>query len=451
MTSMNIKTVDPFVIIRAEHVSKRFQLGQFVSLASTLRSIKQMVCNPLEWMRRKSSSSNQPRFEDKNGKRYLWALRDINFELRRGDRVAIIGRNGAGKSTLLKILVGIMVPTEGKVSTNVRIVPLMGVGAGFNPELSGKENVFLYGGILGVSPAEIRKHYDAIVQFAEIADFMDTPLKRYSKGMRARLGMAVALNLAPDVLVVDEVLAVGDAPFRQKCMDAMLSLCDEGMTLLFVSHSPARVTALCDRAILLKEGRLIADGSCEAVLQRYLAENPSEAVGDEVEVDNITGEAILIQDPSTRKGNGNAKIGCVVILNEQGVPIDRVSTGQRIHIKIPYVFDENFSEKIVHAMISISFVNDKREIVFSLPSYAINADLTDLPREGALVCTVDKIRLYPGIYAMQIGLHLNRQIADKFPGALQLLVTEGDYYGTGHILPSYYGAYVEDYNWSIER
>ncbi len=436
------------IIIRAEHVSKRFQLGQFISLASTLRTLKQAICQPSRLFVSKPPRAHT-RFEDKGGKRYLWALRDINFELRRGERVAIIGRNGAGKSTLLKILVGIMVPTEGKVATNARIVPLMGVGAGFNPELSGRENVFLYGGILGVSPAEIRKRYEAIVQFAEISEFMDTPLKRYSKGMRARLGMGVALNLAPDVLVVDEVLAVGDAPFRQKCMDAMLSLCDEGMTLLFVSHSPARVTALCDRAILLKEGKLIANGSCEEVLKRYLEENPSEAVGDEVQVDPITGEAEFIQDSASRKGNGNAKIGKISLHDAQGNSLDVLTMGQAFHVRVPYEFSESFQEKLTHAMVNVSFFNDKAVRVFSVPSYAIDVDLLSLPRQGVLLCEIGKLRLYPGVYAIQVGLHLNRQLADKLPGAMQFVVVEGDYYNTGHVLPSYYGQYAEDYTWRI--
>lgn len=287
---MTMPATDPSVIIRAEHISKRFQLGQFVSLLSTLRFIKQLACHPLASLRKSPINAHPDHFEERHGKRYVWALRDINFELRRGERVAIVGRNGAGKSTLLKILVGIMAPSEGTISTNVRIVPLMGVGAGFNPELSGKENVFLYGSILGVGLKEIQARYDDIVAFAEVPQFMDTPLKRYSKGMRARLGMAVALNLAPDVLVVDEVLAVGDIVFRKKCMDAMLAMCDRGMTLLFVSHSPARVKALCERAIWLRDGRVIADGDANAVLERYLHEdglgtpNPDSEIEDKAPV-----------------------------------------------------------------------------------------------------------------------------------------------------------------------
>ena len=281
------------VLIKAENLTKRFQLGEFVGLVPMLRSIKRLLSSPRSYFQdRKQVETMDNRYEIKEGKRYLWALRGINFEICRGERVGIVGRNGAGKSTLLKILIGIMIPTKGAVSTNCRIVPLMGVGAGFNTEMTGRENIFIYGGFLGIPTAEIHKKYDEMVSFAELNEFMDTPVKRFSKGMRARLGMAIALNIAPEILVVDEVLAVGDILFRAKCMERIEVMCNAGMTLLFVSHSLSRVRKLCDRAILLRKGELIEDGETSVVLEKYKLEDlvdkkPSETVIDEDEEEDL--------------------------------------------------------------------------------------------------------------------------------------------------------------------
>jgi lipopolysaccharide transport system ATP-binding protein len=281
------------VLIKAENLTKRFQLGEFVGLVPMLRSIKRLLSSPRSYFKdRQQVKTMDSRYEIKEGKRYLWALRGINFELCRGERVGIVGRNGAGKSTLLKILIGIMIPTEGAVNTSCRIVPLMGVGAGFNTEMTGRENIFIYGGFLGIPTAEIHEKYDEIVSFAELNEFMDTPVKRFSKGMRARLGMAIALNIAPELLVVDEVLAVGDVLFRAKCMERIEEMCNAGMTLLFVSHSFARVKRLCDRAILLRKGELIEDGETSFILEKYKLEDlvdkkPSEMVIDDEEEENL--------------------------------------------------------------------------------------------------------------------------------------------------------------------
>ena len=262
--------------MKAEDVSKRFQLGQFISLGSSLRSLKQMTSNPISFWSRPQGHVAHERFQTHNGSKYLWAVRNVSLEIRRGERIAVFGRNGAGKSTLLKLLVGIMQPTEGNIWCDARIVPLLGIGAGFDPELSGRENVYLNATVLGLKPAEVRERMNAIIDFAEIAEFMDTPLKRFSKGMRARLGVAVAVNLEPDILVVDEVLAVGDLRFREKCMRAITEMCDRGMALLFVSHNPGRAKALCKRAVLMRGGALVEDGEFSKVVKRYLKDDVGE-------------------------------------------------------------------------------------------------------------------------------------------------------------------------------
>ena len=344
-----LSEINDSVIMRAENLSKRFRLGEFVSLASTLRSVKWALTNPIEFFENKKQHSlQQKRFETRQEARFLWALRNINFEVRRGERIAVLGRNGAGKSTLLKILINIMTPTEGKVFSLGHIVPLMGVGSGFNPDLTGRENVFIYGCVLGLTPAEIQLRYEEIVSFAEIQEFMDTPVKRYSKGMRARLGMAVVLNVTPDILVVDEVLAVGDIKFRAKCMEKIQEMCALGMTLLFVSHSPARVKALCDRAILLRDGAIIADGDVHTVLNRYLTEDMAEIPIQESDADEEISAfptkhrylARVDWDMESAPGDEIVQITMVRVTDGQGLEKQDMDIRDPIILEMTYVIFE---------------------------------------------------------------------------------------------------------------
>jgi lipopolysaccharide transport system ATP-binding protein len=200
----------------------------------------------------------------------FWALRDVSFEVKRGDILGIIGRNGAGKSTLLKILSQVTAPTKGEVRYKGRIASLLEVGTGFHPELTGRENIFLNGAILGMSKAEIRKKFDEIIAFAEVEKFIDTPVKRYSSGMYVRLAFAVAAHLEPEILIVDEVLAVGDAQFQKKCLGKMGEVRNEGRTVLFVSHNMSAIKTLCSRSILLKEGKMVYDGDVYDSVHKYL-------------------------------------------------------------------------------------------------------------------------------------------------------------------------------------
>ena len=221
----------------------------------------------------------------------FWALKDVSFEVKRGEVVGIIGRNGAGKSTLLKILSRITEPTEGRVTLRGRVASLLEVGTGFHPELTGRENIFLNGAILGMTKAEIRKKFDEIVAFAEVERFLDTPVKRYSSGMYVRLAFAVAAHLEPEILVVDEVLAVGDAEFQKKCLGKMKDVATDGRTVLFVSHNMTAVRSLCSRAILLQKGKITGEGDADGCIRQYLQagsasptekrwEDPSQAPGN---------------------------------------------------------------------------------------------------------------------------------------------------------------------------
>jgi len=224
--------------------------------------------------------------------RDFWALKDVSFEIEKGDVVGVMGRNGSGKSTLLKILSRITAPTTGKALLHGRLASLLEVGTGFNYELTGKENVFLNGSILGLKDREIRARYDSIVEFAEIADFMDTPVKRYSSGMRVRLAFAVAAHLDPEILILDEVLAVGDAKFQEKCLNRIDEIRNSGVTVLFVSHSAQQVLKLCTKGILLDKGKLAGTGTAKDVTKKYL-ESMNVSVyldANESGVDSRTGQ-----------------------------------------------------------------------------------------------------------------------------------------------------------------
>lgn len=255
-------------VILTEGLSKKYRLGVIN---------RRMLVDQIEsWFHRKIGrpdphASVFEKATDRMPTPYdLWALKNVSFEVQRGDIVGVMGRNGSGKSTLLKLLSRITAPTEGSARLSGRVASLLEVGTGFNYELTGKENVYLNGSILGLRDREIDERYERIVEFAEIADFMDTPVKRYSSGMRVRLAFAVAAHLEPEILILDEVLAVGDAKFQEKCLNRIDEIKNSGVTILFVSHSAESVLKLCTRGIFLDKGRLVAQGSAEEVTTRYL-------------------------------------------------------------------------------------------------------------------------------------------------------------------------------------
>ena len=256
--------------IRIENLSKKYVLRHqqqvpYVALRDALTGAVKRLGRALRHPFG-GHDSDDKRFEE------FWALNDVSFNVQPGERVGIIGRNGAGKSTLLKILSRITAPTTGRVTLHGRVASLLEVGTGFHPELTGRENIFLNGAILGMRKAETLRKFDAIVDFAEVEKFLDTPVKRYSSGMYVRLAFAVAAHLETDILVVDEVLAVGDANFQKKCMGKMESVSQSGRTVLFVSHNMGAVAELCDRAVLLHQGQLVQDGRPTEVIERYMAQ-----------------------------------------------------------------------------------------------------------------------------------------------------------------------------------
>ena len=262
-------------VIRVENLSKRYILnhqqegqGKYKTLQDTIvdgaKSLVSTIQNPLA-SRRKALSKIQ-----NSSREEFWAVKDISFEIKQGDRVGIIGRNGAGKSTLLKLLSRIVEPTHGQIEITGRVASLLEVGTGFHPELTGRENIYLNGAILGMGREEIKRKFDEIVAFAEVEKFLDTPVKRYSSGMYVRLAFAVAAHLEPEILIVDEVLAVGDAQFQKKCLGKMEDVGKSGRTVIFVSHNMSTIQSLCPRCLFLQKGQMIADDQSSDVVQRYL-------------------------------------------------------------------------------------------------------------------------------------------------------------------------------------
>ncbi len=235
----------------------------------------------------------------------FWALKDVSFEVQKGEVIGIIGRNGAGKSTLLKILSRITTPTEGTVEVHGRIGSLLEVGTGFHPELSGRENIYLSGSILGMKRSEIDAKFDEIVRFAEMEKFLDTPVKRYSSGMYVRLAFAVAAHLEPEILIVDEVLAVGDAAFQKKCLGKMGDVAKEGRTVLFVSHNMSAVASLCTRGLLVSDGRVVAEGDVQQIISEYL-ESSAELDGRYEKPANIESGKVNIERVLLKNADGVA-------------------------------------------------------------------------------------------------------------------------------------------------
>ncbi len=237
------------VVIKVDHVGVRFQMG-----AEKVDNFKDFVIKKIK---------GQIRYKE------FWALKNVNFSIKQGDRVGILGLNGAGKSTLLKVIAGVLKATEGSIATKGRIAPLLELGAGFDLQYTGAENIFLYGAVLGYSKEFIKEKFDEIVEFSELGDFINVPVKNYSSGMKSRLGFSIATIVEPDILILDEVFAVGDAKFRKKSEKKIKSMFKDGVTVLFVSHNIEQVKNICNKAILLEKGKLIADGEVQEVCEIY--------------------------------------------------------------------------------------------------------------------------------------------------------------------------------------
>lgn len=357
------------IVIRAENLGKRYRLGERERYLALRDILARAVSAParLFLARNASSSDHNGRDGDRhngnhrNGNRsnghqsHIWALKDASLEIRQGEVVGLIGRNGAGKSTLLKILSRITKPTTGWAEIYGRVGSLLEVGTGFHPELTGSENIYLNGAILGMSKRDIKRKFDEIVAFAEVEKFIDTPVKHYSSGMYVRLAFSVAAHLEPEILLVDEVLAVGDAAFQKKCLGKMGQVSRDGRTILFVSHNMAAVKALCNRAVLMGDGAVIASGAVADVVDDYLLGAAQGAHSAEW------------PDPADAPGNENIRISYVRITSPEGKPVIDIDSGTQIEIGF-----ENFQNN-TNLGFNIRVANSEGVVLF-VSNYRLTSD-----------------------------------------------------------------------------
>ena len=363
----------------------------------------------------------------------LWALRDVSFEIQRGEVVGIIGRNGAGKSTLLKILSRITEPTSGRAEIHGRVGSLLEVGTGFHPELTGRENIYLNGAILGMRRAEIERKFDEIVAFAEIERFLDTPVKRYSSGMYVRLAFAVAAHLEPEILLVDEVLAVGDAAFQKKCLGKMGDVAKEGRTVLFVSHNMAAVENLCSRGFLLRHGHLTHDGPIWQVVETYLSEN---ATGSPK-----TRDGVIAEDLAT----GVALVS-INLLDNEGQPVSAVCSGDDLVLALMIR-----SERVIpHVAVTAGFNDLYGSRVTVLHSEIAGFDLELAAGVNRAICKVPQVALVPGSYNLDIKLIAGMESLLWVPAVGPFYVEGGDFYSSGKLPdPAWAGTCYAIQSWPI--
>jgi len=401
------------IAIRVDGLGKRYQIGQrepYVALRDVL----------MEAVRRPRRAVPQT----------IWALKDVSFEIKPGEVAGIIGRNGAGKSTLLKILARVTKPTEGAADIWGRVGSLLEVGTGFHPELTGRENIYLNGAILGMRRAEIDRKFDEIVAFAETEQFLDTPVKHYSSGMRVRLAFAVAAHLEPEILLVDEVLAVGDAAFQKKCIGKMGDVTKSGRTILFVSHNMAAIQNLCASAYLLEQGRIATSGKTEHVVEQYLR--------------TVRGsERTSLVDRPDRRGDGRLRF--VEFSATAGDDGGTVMCGQPATLTVRYRGATRPRNVALHICVFTAL----GEGALYLDNEMVGQPFTELPAEGAMVCRLDRMPLLPGNYSVNLFCTINGVIADWVIDAARFDIGGGDFFGTGKLPPHGYGLVAADHRWDV--
>ncbi|MFW9875002.1 MAG: ABC transporter ATP-binding protein [Candidatus Thorarchaeota archaeon] len=379
-------------------------------------------------------------FKKKDEIQPFWALKNVTFDINKGEILGIIGRNGAGKSTLLKILARITPPTKGEIRVSGRVASLLEVGTGFHSELNGRENIYLNGSILGMKKKEIDRNFDEIVRFSGVEKFIETPLKRYSSGMFVRLAFSVAAHLEPETLLIDEVLAVGDAQFQKKCLKKMKEVTEGGRTIIFVSHNMPAISKLCQKVMFLDEGKIKEIQEPDTVINHYLDSFKQE-------------HHIPIAERKERSFSGDVIFTDLQILDaDTHKEIETIISGQNILISLSYeTKSKAIKSKLKNINVGLAFFTQMGQFIFELVSQQASRAFEVLPLKGKIFCKIPRFPLLPGNYYILAVLALNRVPMDGIDNIKNIDVIDGDFYGTGIGASSwgrFHGVYIP-HSWSM--
>jgi lipopolysaccharide transport system ATP-binding protein len=374
-------------------------------------------------------------FSPKEATEEFWALRDISFDVQPGESIGIIGRNGAGKSTLLKILSRITPPTTGRITVRGRIASLLEVGTGFHQELTGRENIFMNGSILGMKHAEIKAKFDEIVDFSGTEKFLDTPLKHYSSGMQLRLAFAVAAHLEPEILIIDEVLAVGDAEFQKKCLGKMEDVTRSGKTILFVSHNMTAVSGLCQKGLLLVNGAVSYAGQIDQVLSKYLSV-----------VDQLASSSLLSR--KDREGNGAIRFSDVQMINERGEEVKGISSGHTVAFRFWYLCNENYKGSSLRMDVGMNDNLNNRVAWFSTElTPGFNGNFSG--EKGYIDLKIADFPFNEGKYSFTVYSQVNGIVADWIKDACVFYVEGGDFFKVGKTVLERQGPFLVKHQFEL--
>lgn len=399
------------IAIRCENLSKQYRIGGYTQHYKVLRDvISDAAAAPFRRLKNVARNGNGSRND------YIWALDDVSFEITAGEVVGIIGRNGSGKTTLLKILSRITKPTRGHAEIHGRVGSLLEVGTGFHPELSGRENIFLNGAILGMRKSEIERKFDEIVAFAEVEKFIDTPVKRYSSGMYVRLAFGVAAHMETEVLLVDEVLAVGDAQFQKKCFEKMREIGSHGRTILFVSHNMSAVRSICKEALILERGRVVAQGEIDQTVDQYLSRiSTTESLDRAIETNTFSVTSVEV----------SSICGAVV------------KTFDPVQVRVQFVPKADIQDPGLY--VSFLTMDSRRLTGLDLKDFVTSAPLP-AGETAELGFTIESLPLMPGTYQVEIHLKdMAKRLIEIVPQTFQFEVAETEVYG-GRKLDGWFGS-----------
>ncbi len=408
--------------IQVQNLSKQYCIGSSQMETTIREALTSLIRHPLR------------RFCEK--KNHIWAIKDVSFNVEPGEVIGVIGRNGAGKSTLLKLLSKITFPTYGAVKVAGRAASMLEVGTGFHSELSGRENIYLNGSILGMKKREIDAKIDKIIAFAGVEKFIDMPIKRYSSGMELRLGFAVAAHLDADVLFVDEVLAVGDTEFQKKCLNAMGDMRGGGRTVLFVSHNMAAVENLCRRAIWIDSGQIVRDGPAKKVIEEYLSTFKA-ARGAGMDFETIT----------HRRGTGEIRFSGIEFLDDNHQPKNIICSGERLTIRLHY----RVEKKVSNPHFGVEIFTDMGTLVASLNTWSSGVEIPYLnPGKGYIDLNIEALNLMTSQYHLSLwASSVGPTKYDQLDYCVVLEVEPSDFYGSGRGMERKFGLFLFPCHWKI--